>query len=59
MRCLCPHCSQLVVQDKSENGINFCPYCQELFAGVEIKLSPWILGVLVVLMATWQIMYVH
>ena len=58
MRCLCPHCSQLVEQDKSENGINFCPHCQKLFQGIEV-VPPWILGVLVMLMAIWQLMYHH
>jgi ribosomal protein L37AE/L43A len=58
MRCLCPHCSQLLVQDRNESGINFCPNCQKLFHGIEV-VPPWILGVLVVLMATWQIIYHH
>jgi hypothetical protein len=47
-----------VEQDKSENGINFCPHCQKLFQGIEV-VPPWILGVLVMLMAIWQLMYHH
>jgi hypothetical protein len=46
----------LVVQDKNQSGINFCPHCQELFEGIEEKVPPWILGVLAVLTANWQIM---
>ena len=62
IRCFCPHCSLLVVQDKSESGINFCPYCQMLFEGIAIKFPTWIAGVLavlVVLMVNWQIMCHH
>jgi len=62
MRCLCPYCSQLVVQDRSENGINFCPHCHELFEGIAEKRPRWIVGalaVLVVLMTNWQIMCHH
>jgi len=62
MRFLCPNCSQLVVQDRSESGINFCPHCHQLFAGIEEKRPPWIVGVLampVVLLTNWQIMLCH
>jgi len=62
MRCLCPHCFQVVVQDKSENGINFCPHCHELFEGIALKKPTWIVGVLampVVLLTNWQIMLCH
>ena len=55
MRCSCPHCSQLVVQDRNSSDINFCTYCHKLFEGIEEKMPSWILGVLVVLMANWQI----
>ena len=59
IRCFCTHCSGLVVQDSNENGINFCPHCQELFEGVAEKMPPWILGVLVVLMAVCLIICHH
>jgi len=40
---------------RNESGINFCPHCHELFEGTEMKMPAWILGLLVVLTATWQI----
>jgi hypothetical protein len=50
----------LVVQDRNEDGVNFCPYCRKLFEGIEEKVLPWILGVLLVLTANWQIQcYLH
>ena len=55
MRCLCPHCFEVVAEDKSGSGINFCPYCQTLFKAIKKEMPPWILGVLVVVMANWQL----
>ena len=57
MRVLCPNCDQRVVQAKNRDGPNFCPECQRLFyAPAEPKTPPWILGVLVILTANWQMM---
>jgi len=51
----CPLCDGRVKQPKNQDGPNFCPACQKLFYVPEDpKLPPWILGLLVVLMANWQ-----
>lgn len=57
MRVLCPNCNRRVVQARNPDGPNFCPECQKLFyAPEEAKTPPWILGVLVILVANWQMM---
>ncbi len=44
------------MQTKNREGPNFCPHCQVLFRVPEPpKMPPWILGVLTVLVANWQI----
>ena len=46
-------------RDSSQNrdGPNFCPECRELFYLPEDRpLPPWILGVLTILVANWQVM---
>jgi hypothetical protein len=44
------------VQAKNKDGPNFCPECGKLFyVPDDPKMPPWILGVLVVLVANWQI----
>jgi hypothetical protein len=56
MRTLCPQCSSLVVQTKNRDGPNFCPNCCRLFYLPEDRsVPPWILGVLVILVANLQI----
>ena len=56
MRVHCPYCDERVVQARNLDGPNFCPKCQKLFyAPEEPKLPPWILGIVVILMANWQI----
>jgi hypothetical protein len=56
MRVPCPRCRCLVAQPKNKDGPNFCPNCYQLFyAPVEQKMPPWILGVLVILVANLQI----
>lgn len=56
MHTQCIYCHSLVVQNKNREGPNFCPVCQRLFeVPEEPKLKPWILGVLVILMANMQI----
>jgi hypothetical protein len=57
MRVRCPNCDSLVTQAKNPDGPNFCPNCQKLFYLPEAeRVPPWILGVLVILVANWQIM---
>jgi hypothetical protein len=52
----CPYCDGRVMQYKNPDGPNFCPVCQKLFyVPEEPKMPPWILGVLVILVANWQI----
>lgn len=52
----CPYCDGRVVQPKNSDGPNFCPECRRLFyMPDEPKMPPWILGVLVILVANWQI----
>jgi hypothetical protein len=51
----CPHCQSMVVQTRNREGPNFCPNCKNLFnAPEQRKLSPWILGVLTILVANLQ-----
>ena len=56
MRFNCPHCGRRVTQARNWEGPNFCPKCLKLFyVPEEPKMPPWILGVLVILVANWQI----
>lgn len=56
MRVLCPYCNGRLAQAKNPDGPNFCPTCQKLFyVPEEPHVPPWILGVLVILIANWQI----
>ena len=46
----------MVVQTKNRDGPNFCETCFCLFyAAEERRMPPWILGVLVILVANLQI----
>jgi hypothetical protein len=57
MHARCPYCNGRVQQPRNWDGPNFCPVCQKLFyVPEEPKMPPWILGVLAILMADWQIM---
>ena len=57
MRVQCPYCQKRVIQAKNRDGPNFCPECRELFYLPEDRqMPPWILGVLTILVANWQIM---
>ena len=57
-RCVCPHCSESVVQVWNTEGPNFCPKCRRLFFVPLLKtMPPWIWGVVVVLIANWQLMW--
>ena len=57
MRCDCPHCSYVVRQDRNVEGLNYCPNCKRLFLVPPAEgVAPWILGVVAVLMAHWQLM---
>ena len=52
----CPYCGGRVRQARNRDGPNFCPECQKLFYMPEDpKMPPWILGVLVITVANWQI----
>jgi hypothetical protein len=56
MRCYCPYCLQLVNKGKDAEGLQYCRCCRRLFVAPPRRgVPPWILGVLVVLMANWQI----
>jgi hypothetical protein len=58
MHCRCPYCSQKVVQTRNYEGPNFCQKCNKLFVlPPPKKIPPWVLGVLVILTANWQILY--
>ncbi len=60
MRIPCPFCSAQLTQAKNSDGPNFCPQCQTLFYLPEPRpMPPWILGVLVILTANWQILSRH
>ncbi len=60
MRCLCPHCRRHFWQARNTEGALFCRQCHRLFvAPPEAKVPPWVLGVVVILMANWQIMAHH
>ncbi len=57
MRCICPYCSKVTRQARNLSGPNFCPHCHGLFnIRPPEKIPPWILGVLVVMVANLQIM---
>ncbi len=56
MHCNCPICSNPVIQSWQLEKVTFCPNCQSLFVMPTQKMPPWILGVLVILTATWQVM---
>jgi DNA-directed RNA polymerase subunit RPC12/RpoP len=57
MKCTCTQCGQLVSQDINPEGQNYCSYCGSLFlAPLERKVPTWMWGVVVVLMANWQIL---
>jgi hypothetical protein len=52
----CPNCHLHIAQAKNWDGPNFCPKCMRLFyLPEEPKMPPWILGVLLILVANWQI----
>ncbi|MFZ1932355.1 MAG: hypothetical protein WCB27_03120 [Thermoguttaceae bacterium] len=52
----CPQCRTTVAQSKNRDGPNFCENCFCLFyAAEEPKMPPWVLGVLVILVANLQI----
>jgi hypothetical protein len=52
----CPQCGRMVEQTKNRDGPNFCENCFCLFLAPEDrKMPPWILGVLVILVANLQI----
>ena len=53
----CTHCGELVRQDRNQEGQSYCIKCGRLFlVPAEARVPPWIWGVVVVLMANWQIL---
>lgn len=53
----CPYCDGRVRQARNWDGPNYCPKCQKLFYMPEVpKMPPWILGILIITVANWQIM---
>jgi hypothetical protein len=57
MHVQCPYCETGVSQSKNRDGPNFCPDCHRLFYLPEERQTPhWIMGVLTILVANWQIM---
>ncbi len=56
----CPFCSQRFVQQENLEGPNFCPTCRRLFLVPRPRpVPPWILGVVVILLANWLIYFQH
>ncbi len=52
----CPNCQCRVPQAKNKDGPNFCPVCLKLFYVEQVRrMPPWILGVVVFLVAHLQI----
>lgn len=50
IRCLCPHCSCLVVEAASASAWLMCPHCCNTFRpSVPKKIPFWVYGVLVFL----------
>jgi hypothetical protein len=57
VKCTCPDCGKLVRQDRNVDGLNYCTNCRKLFlVPPESRVPPWILGVLVFLLAYWQML---
>jgi hypothetical protein len=57
MRCTCPICAEVLVQNRNVDGLNYCMHCQNLFLVPPPRTVPtWILGVLTVMMANWQML---
>ncbi|MCE5267665.1 MAG: hypothetical protein LLG00_07250 [Planctomycetaceae bacterium] len=56
MRAQCPRCHCVVAQAKNCEGPNFCPQCHKLFRVREPKTPAWVLGVVTILIANWQIL---
>ena len=60
MRCRCPYCANRFWQTRNTEGAQFCRRCHQLFvAPPEEKTPSWVLGVVVILMANWQIISHH
>ena len=56
MNVRCPVCGNKVTQTKNRDGPNFCEHCFCLFyTPEERKLPPWVLGIVVILVANLQI----
>ncbi len=57
MECTCTHCGELVTQDRNTEGPNYCVHCGSTFmARARSEVPTWVWGVVVILMANWQIL---
>jgi hypothetical protein len=54
MRCNCPNCAQVIVQDRNFEGLNYCTNCRQLFFVPERKVPGWIWGVLTLMVVNLQ-----
>lgn len=60
MRCICPKCAAVLVQNRNPEGLNYCTECQTLFlVPAERQVPVWVLGVVTFLMANMQMLYWH
>lgn len=56
MRCTCPNCAEVLIQNRSVRGLNYCTTCHQFFLVAPESVPTWILGVLTVLVANWQML---
>jgi hypothetical protein len=57
VKCTCTNCGEVLMQDVNPEGLNYCPKCRSLFlVPPEPKMPTWIWGVVVFLIANWQIL---
>jgi DNA-directed RNA polymerase subunit RPC12/RpoP len=57
MNYACTHCGELVSQDRTLEGPNYCIRCGKTFmVAAASEVPTWIWGVVVLLMANWQIL---
>jgi hypothetical protein len=55
MRCNCPNCANVIVQDRNAEGLNYCTSCHELFfVPPERRVPTWIWGALTIMVVNLQ-----
>jgi hypothetical protein len=53
----CTHCGELISQDQNLDGRIYCIHCGSFFMSqLESVVPTWVWGIVVVLMAQWQIL---